>query len=110
MQMNYTRQSISKLFRGPMLHTPQGIVFLISLAVYLLCAALFAFTDIALPFGWAADKAIGIFVAWPLILFMLFIKQNMPDFAPSWLKAVWQSFYAVAPFVFISLGKLSAAD
>ena len=108
--MDYTRQSISKLLRGPMLHTPQGIALLMSIAVYLCCAILFAFFDVTPPFGWSTDKSIAVFIAWPILLFMLFIKQNLPVFAPSWPKTIWQTFYAIAPFVFISLGKLSAAD
>jgi hypothetical protein len=108
--MDYSRQSVGKLFRGPLLHTPQGVVLLISIAVYLSGAALFFFFDISPPFGWTAGKASGVFIAWPILLFALFIKQNMPEFVPSWPKAIWQSFYAVAPFVFISLGKLSSVD
>jgi hypothetical protein len=93
-----------------MLRTPQGIVVLISIAVYLISAVLFVFSDIAPPFEWETGKAVAVFIAWPVLLFMLFVKRNMPEFLPSWPKAILLSFYAIAPFVFISLGKLSSVD
>ncbi len=108
--MDYSRQPIGRLFRGPLLHTPQGIVLLISIAIYLLGAALFAFFDVPTPFDWSVDKSVTVFIVWPFMLFMLFIKQNLPEFLPSRSGAIWQAFYAIAPFVFISLGKLSSVD
>ena len=98
------RSFMEKLFR-----TPQGIVLLLAIAAYLGCALLFGAFDIAPPFGWQTNKAIGIFIAWPILLLILFIRLNRPAFAASWSAAGRLAFYAVGPFLFMLLGMLAEA-
>lgn len=96
-------------FMEKLLRTPQGIVLLLAIVVYLGCALLFGAFDMAPPFGWQTGKAIGIFIAWPVLLLILFIRLNRPAFAASWLAAGRLAFYAVGPFLFMLLGTLAEA-
>jgi hypothetical protein len=43
--------------------------------------------------GWA----LGLCVAWPFIVFLVFIKIGLPSFAPSWTKAAFLTVCAAAP-------------
>lgn len=92
-----------------LLRTPQGIVLLLAIAAYLGCALSFGAFGVAPPFGWQTGKAVGIFIAWPVLLIILFIRLNRPAFSASWPAAGRLAFYAVAPFLFMLLGMLAEA-
>ena len=98
--MRYFDRSLTDLFRGPILHTPQGLTLLVTSSAYWLYAICIVFLDIATPFNWSAEFAIILFMAWPLILFLFFVKESAPSFLPSWKKAIWIFVYASLPFVF----------
>jgi len=99
--MDYTRQSVTSLFRGPLLHTPQGIVVLSYVFAYFLYAFLIGVLDVAPPFGWQVGKIVALCVSWPIILFLYFVKNNQPAFEASIAAAGWLVFYGAAPFLFI---------
>lgn len=92
------------------LRTPQGIVLLLALLAYISCALLFGLSFVTPPFGWEIGKGIGIFLAWPTLLIVLFIKQNQPAFAASMPAAYRLAFYAVTPFLFMLLGALASEE
>lgn len=99
--MDYTNQSVKSLFYGPILQTPQGIVVLFFSVAYLFCGALVGLYGVKPPFGWQEDETVVFCIAWPLILFMFFIKQNQPSFKASLPAAVRLAFYGVSPVLFL---------
>jgi len=98
--MSYFNRSLADLFRGPILHTPQGLTLLIASCFYWLYAACIVIFDIPTPFAWSSELAILLFMVWPLILFLFFVKENSPAFLPSRKSAVWIFIYAAVPFLF----------
>jgi hypothetical protein len=99
--MDYTNQSVKLLFYGPILHTPQGFVVLFFSVAYLFCAALVGLLGATPPFGWQEGKTVALCIAWPLVLFMYFVKDNQPSFKASLPAAGWLAFYGVAPVLFL---------
>jgi hypothetical protein len=95
--VDYTRQPIGALFRGPLLHTPQGLAVLTFSVIYLLLAALFGLADVPAPQGWRLANIVGICLSWPIVLFLMFLKYSQPSFAPSWSGALWLTICALAP-------------
>jgi hypothetical protein len=98
--MDYTREPVSSLLRGPLIHTPQGIVVVFSSILYLMAAALFSFTDITPPFGYSSAKTVVFCIGWPVIMFMLYIKKNLPQFEPSWSEAGFLAFCSPLPVLY----------
>lgn len=95
--LGWNGESIGTLFRGPILHTPQGIVVLFFFMAYLLCAFLVGVLGVAPPFGWPIGKTVALCIAWPIILFLYFVRDNQPSFEASLSAASWQFFYGVIP-------------
>lgn len=98
--MDYTHAPVSRLLSGPLLKTPQGWVCIGSSLAYL-GAALYFFlvAEASPPFGWSSGKTSTLFAIWPVLLFLYFIKDNIPDFSPSWKAAGWQAFIASMPLL-----------
>ena len=102
--MNYPQLPLSALLRGPVLHTPQGMVLLVASTVYVLVGLLsFAIGEkVATPS--VAEK----FGVWcllvPLVLFVLFVRMNGPKFQPSKANAAWGTLLAALPILVVLLG------
>ena len=95
--MDYTRSSVSALFRGPIRSTPQGCALVMLSAIYLIGAALaLSFSGIA-----PASLKLASFAGWcafmPVLLFLFYVKNNQPDFAPSKSKAAWSVIVGLTP-------------
>ncbi len=101
--MPYANQSVTTLLRGPLLRSPQGWTVLFTAALYALIAMAFLFELITPPNGKDRASVLVISVAWPFIIFLQFVKQNLPDFLPSWKKAAFLAISALAPIVYASL-------
>ena len=99
--MVYMNQPVSAVLSGPLLRTPQGWVVLFFSAVYLLGALLFGAFDIAPPFALRTLNAVGICIAWPFIVFLSFVKEGAPSFAPSLIRAAWLGFIAIFPVLYL---------
>jgi hypothetical protein len=95
--MDYTRQPVAALLRGPLLRTPQGNVVLLFTACYLIAAVLVGLFGFAPWAGWTSGKFVAVCLAWPLILFLYFVRDNQPSFLPSWSSATWLSLCGAAP-------------
>lgn len=99
--MNYSNQPIGALLRGPLLKTPQGQIVLITLLCYCALAALIALDVVAPPLGKTVGSAVVTCVAWPLIVFLFFVKQGAPDFRSSFWDAVTLIAVALLPVAFV---------
>jgi hypothetical protein len=97
--MDYTHAPVSLLLRGPLLTTPQGWVCIGASAAYIGAALFFSLTETVPPFGWSRGKTSTLFAVWPALLFLYFIKDNLPDFSPSWKAAGWHAFIASLPLL-----------
>ncbi len=98
--MSYANQPVSELLKGPLLHTPQGWVVLISTGVYLVLAGLLWLGFIAPPAGKNIEASIVACIFWPLITFLFFVKTNLPNFSASWGKAFFVAISAFAPIAY----------
>ena len=99
--MDYMSQPVSAVLRGPLLRTPQGRVALIFSVVYLFGALLFGIFDIAPPLALRTQNAVGICLSWPFIVFLIFVKEGAPSFAPSLARAAWLAFLAAFPLIYL---------
>ena len=97
--MDYTHAPVGKLLSGPLLKTPQGWVCIGTSIAYLGAALFFSLTEADPPFGWTSGKTSTLFAVWPMLLFLYFIRDNIPDFSPSWTAATWQAFIASPPLL-----------
>ena len=97
--MDYTRAPVSQLLAGPLLTTPQGWVCIGASIAYLGAALIFSLTEADPPFGWSSAKTGTLFAVWPALLFLYFVKDNLPSFTPSWKAAGWQAFIATLPLL-----------
>jgi hypothetical protein len=80
--MDYSRRPIGEVLRGPLLHTPQGVACLVFSALSIVGAlAYLAFPQIA---NWPPFRFKEVLFAWPLIVFITFVRFSYnDDFAPS---------------------------
>ena len=104
--MDYGKSSISELIRGPLVRTPQGLVFLSFSLGYLLCGLAFLWAGMQPPLPFRnRDVAATCCFVWPFMLFILFLKGGLADsFVPSWTRAAWQAVYAMMPVAYILWG------
>jgi hypothetical protein len=98
--VDYGRLPVSRLLRGPLLHTPQGLVVVAWTGAYLLAAL------VAYLVGWSPWQGkfqsgfIALCFAWPVIVFVMFIRDNHPEFKRSWGRATWLVIYGALPMLF----------
>jgi hypothetical protein len=92
---------VSSVLSGPLLRTPQGWVVLAFSAVYLLGALLFGVFEVPPPHTLRTQNAVGICVTWPFIIFLYFVKDGAPSFAPSVARAAWLAFLAILQVVYL---------
>lgn len=82
--MGWYGESVSAVFRGPVLHTPEGWVLIAGSITSLVLAILACFAPswVALnPIRSSANAAL--FGLWPVLLFVAYVKFCGPDFQPS---------------------------
>ena len=98
---DYSNQPVRALLCGPLLHTPQGLAVIAFSAVYILFAALFAFTALAPPPGWrSSGNAIALCLSWPFVLLLVFMSRSQTAFSASWGETAWIGTCALAPVLF----------
>ena len=103
MPMDYSRLPLMTLLRGPVLHTPQGLVLVVSSALYILLGvASLGFGDTVTSLDTVKKLWIGCFFM-PVILFVLFVRGNSPNFSPSIPRALWGGFLAALPIFVVWL-------
>ena len=102
--MDYLRQPVGALIRGPLLRTPQGLVVLLFTTVYLVAAALCEFWGIVPWAGWSPERFTTLCLGWPVILFVFFVRDNQPCFLPSWSNSAWLCLCGAAPLAFVLFG------
>jgi hypothetical protein len=96
--LDYGRRPVGDLLRGPLLHTPQGIVLVIVAGVYWVAAMLF-WSGVLAPVPSVESPAL-VCALWPLLMFVMFVYHSSPGFAPSWWETGWTVVYALLPVVF----------
>mgnify|MGYP003477902591 FL=1 len=106
---DYTHAPVSKLLSCPLLKTPQGWVCISASVAYLGAALVFLLTEADPPFGWSSAKTSTLFAVWPALLFLYFVKDNLPYFSPSWKAAGWQAIIASLPLL-LGYWRLIGAD
>ena len=98
--MDYSHRPVSELLRGPLLHTPQGLVVVASALLY----ALAAFVALILGVGsWLIKSPAAYFVicfAWPFLTFLYFARSSAPGFAPSKARTFEVAVAALLPVAF----------
>lgn len=98
--MNYARLPITALLRGPLLHTPQGCVVLVYFVAYTIAAALVWFLQLPPPIGKTPEVFLTICLAWPFIVFLMFVRDGSPTFVASWPAAAWLILCGALPALF----------
>lgn len=92
-------EPLSALFRGPVLHTPEGLIMLTGG----LASILFAFLSYFVP-SWIgippnrSDIHATTFVLWPILLFVFYIKFCASDFRSSLFSSLLTLIVAGTPF------------
>jgi hypothetical protein len=99
MTTDYSSQSIASLLRGPLISTPQGWVVVASAVLYAVLALALTVFGLSPPLGKSLGWALGLCIAWPFIVFLMFIKIGLPSFAPSWNRAAFLTVCAAAPML-----------
>ncbi|WP_157275017.1 hypothetical protein [Dechloromonas agitata] len=99
--MDYTHQPVIALLRGPLVYTPQGLVVLASAVVYFAIAAAYLVFGITPPLGKDIEVVVALCLFWPFIVFLFFIKNGMPSFAPSRRGALFLSVVAGMPVLHV---------
>ena len=101
--MNYSNESIFALLRGPLLRTPQGLVVLLNGVVYLTLAIAYGVLDFTPPVNKTPETAVAFCLGWPLIFFMMWIKQGIPSFKASGWDAAFLILVACVPAAYVAI-------
>lgn len=99
--MSYSDQPIGALLKGPLLTTPQGHVVLISFLSYLVLVAFFAVGLLAPPLGKSIGSVVVTCLAWPFIVFLMFVKHGLPSFRPSSSGTLFLAAAALMPIAYV---------
>jgi hypothetical protein len=97
--MDWHREPLTAFFRGPVLRTPEALIFLLGSVLSLLFALM----------AWLAPEwtfisqrrlrvAITLFALWPICLFTICVRMCAPDFRPRVLTTLFLVAAAVVPF------------
>ncbi|MDQ8022922.1 MAG: hypothetical protein REI94_13875 [Moraxellaceae bacterium] len=87
--MDYFHSPVSRLLKGPLLHTPQGMVVLATGAVGLAGAIAWGLFELGPALGKSAGQLTVMCLGWPIIIFLLFVKNGAPGFHPSWRQTMY---------------------
>lgn len=101
--MDWSRQPISKVIRGPMLHTTEGLLLIIGSFVSLLFAFL-AWLQPNLIHLWHRSSTLGevvLFGTWPIILLVIFVALGSPNFRPNWFTTLFMLCAVSFPFYLV---------
>jgi hypothetical protein len=102
--VDYSKQSVAAVIRGPLVHTPQGLVVILAGVVYFGLALVFGATGITPPADQSTGSAVFFCLFWPFVLFLLFVKHGVPSFNPSWGNAAFLALCALMPVGFVIWG------
>jgi hypothetical protein len=100
--MDYTRESVSILIRGPLTSTPQGVVVIASAVTYVALAFAFVVLGLTPPLGKSTSSAVVVCASWPFIVFLQFVAQGLPSFRPSLGRAAFIALCAAAPALYVA--------
>jgi hypothetical protein len=96
-------QSVWALVRGPIAHTPQGLLLIIASVVYVAGGL----TLLLLGDNFASLAAVKTYwggcVLMPVLLLMYYVNINGPDFGPSAANTIWGLVLAVTPIAVVWL-------
>jgi len=100
--MNYARESVGTLLRGPLLSTPQGFVVIASVVAYAALAFAFLALGLTPPFGKSIASAVIVCASWPFIVFLQFVASGLPSFTPSLSRAAFLTLCAAVPALYVA--------
>ena len=100
--MNYARESVGALLRGPLISTPQGLIVIASAVAYAALAFAFLMHGLTPPFSKSIASAVIVCASWPFIVFLQFIANGLPSFTPSLSRAAFLALCAAAPALYVA--------
>jgi hypothetical protein len=97
--MDWDRAPLSAFFRGPLLHSPEGLIVLAGSGASLLFAVLawLAPGAIFLPEK-RVEVAVTLFAIWPICLFTIYVRMCAPEFRPRVFTTLFILASAALPF------------
>lgn len=98
--MDYGKLPVTELLRGPLLHTPQGLVVVICAIAYLSSAGIVWLFQLPPPIGKTREIFFIVCISWPFIVFLMFVRDSTADFRSSWATATWVAIYGSLPIIF----------
>jgi len=98
--MDYTRESVAALIRGPLVSTPQGRVVIASAVAYAALAFAFLVLGLPPPLSKSIGSTVVVCASWPFVVFLQFVAQGLPSFLPSLSGAVFLALCAAAPALY----------
>jgi hypothetical protein len=96
--MDWARASLWAFFRGPVLQTPEGWLFLGGSLLCFLFSALYWLVPGMLPRPELATGHAILFMAWPFALLTIYVSLCSPDFRRSLMTTVMVFCAAAFPF------------
>ena len=88
LRMDHTRSSVFSLLRGPLLFTPQGwIVLANSISCWSLIGASWLI-HAPIHFAEMENRTALLLGAWPIVVFLFYVRLCMPHFQTSWVQTV----------------------
>ncbi len=77
-------EPLSALFRGPILHSPEGLIMLLASVVSILFSIMSFFLPswIGIPAKYSAENS-AMFAIWPVLLFVIYVRFSGPTFKSS---------------------------
>ncbi|MFM2058704.1 MAG: hypothetical protein RLY71_3089 [Pseudomonadota bacterium] len=97
--MNYTNRSVADLVKGPLVHTPQGWIVMLTICIYAAYAVAHLLGTAPIQLTRSREAELALCVFWPCITCLFFVRHNLPDFTPSWSRAAQVAACAVAPLL-----------
>jgi hypothetical protein len=98
--VDYGKLPVTDLLRGPLLHTPQGLIVVVYALVYLGAGAVVWLLQLPPPIGKTLEVFLTLCLLWPFIVFLMFVRHSNPAFNPSWTTASWIAVYGALPALF----------
>ena len=97
--MNYSREAVTVLLRGPLLHTPQGLACVTFSALAVLVGLVYFLVPPTIA-TWPLFRLGPVLFIWPIVLFVSFCwLGDGGEFKPSYIGTVLLSVVGLAPFV-----------
>lgn len=99
--MDYTRTTVFTLLRGPLMFTPQGWVVLATSAACWSWAAYLWLSGSSIIGAHEAERELVLLLAWPLLVFLFYVRLCMPHFRASWTQTAYLAVTAVSLPAFV---------